>query len=132
MFNKKTNKLRVLVVDDVTDYVEMVKGRLECFGYKVETATNGQEGLEKATSMIPDLILLDVNMPLMNGHEMLEHIRMNQSLDNTSVIMVTNLSEAHDIATASVHGISDYIVKPFNIVELIDKVRFALESKVLN
>lgn len=131
MFNKKKYKPKILVVDDVADYVEMIQDRLERIGYEVDTATNGRDGLEKAIASKPDLILLDVNMPLMDGHEMLEHLRMNQTLKTTPVVMVTMLSEAHDIATASIHGISDYIVKPFNLVELVDKVSFALGSKVL-
>lgn len=131
MFNKKKNKPKILVVDDVVDYIEMIQDRLERIGYEVDTASNGREGLEKAIASKPDLILLDVNMPMMDGHEMLEHLRMNQTLKTTPVVMVTMLSEAHDIATASIHGISDYIVKPFNLVELVDKVSFALGNRVL-
>ncbi len=130
LFKKKINRTKLLVIDDISDYVEMIQNALERNGYEVETATNGKEGLEKAIILKPDLILLDVNMPIMNGHEMLSHIRSDHHLKKTPVIMVTNLFETYDIATALVHGISDYIVKPFNIIELVDKVRFALDSKV--
>ena len=95
--------------------------------YKVITAENGKDGLEKASQEKPDLILLDTNMPVMNGYEMLERIRKDSVLKNTPVIMVTALCDAKDVNKASSFGISDYVTKPVDFAKLTEKI-----SKILN
>ncbi|GAG57395.1 unnamed protein product, partial [marine sediment metagenome] len=99
------------------------------YRYEVITAANGKEGLEKAISERPDLILLDITMPVMNGHEMLERLRNHSDLKDTPVIMFTSLCEAQDIATASSYDIADYVTKPFDFTELMEKIASALENK---
>jgi two-component system alkaline phosphatase synthesis response regulator PhoP len=130
--SKPENKLtqaKILVVDDEADLVSTVQYRLKWYHYEVITATNGKEGLEKAVNEKPDLILLDISMPVMNGQEMLEHLRKHPDLKDTPVIMFTALCEAKDIATASSYGISDYVTKPFDFTELLEKITNALENK---
>jgi len=124
---KKTDTAKVLIVDDEPDCVSIVQCRLEWCHYKVITAENGKDGLEKAASEKPDLILLDTNMPVMNGHDMLERMRKDSILKDTPVIMVTALCDAKDINTASSFGISDYVTKPIDFPKLIEKI-----SKILN
>ena len=68
-------------------------------------------------------------MPVMNGHEMLEHLRKNPDLKNIPVIMCTALCEAQDIEAANSFGISDYVTKPFDYADLIEKITNALENK---
>jgi CheY-like chemotaxis protein len=85
------------------------------------------EGLAQATAEMPDLILLDTNMPQMDGHQMLMQLRSNPTLKQIPVIMVTAISEPRDIAAASQYGISDYVTKPFNFTELMEKVHKALK-----
>ena len=119
---KKSDKAKVLIVDDEIDCVSIVQCRLEWCHYDVITANNGKEGLEKAVSENPDLILLDTNMPVMNGHEMLERMRNDQEIKDTPVIMVTALCDAKDIDTASSFGISDYVTKPIDFEKLIEKI----------
>ena len=119
---KKSDKARILIVDDEIDCVSIVQCRLEWCNYDVITATNGKEGLEKAASEKPALILLDTNMPVMNGHEMLERMRNDQAIKDTPVIMVTALCDAKDIDTASSFGISDYVTKPIDFEKLIEKI----------
>ncbi|MBA7650142.1 Response regulator ArlR [subsurface metagenome] len=126
---KKSIRARILVVDDEPDLVSTVQCRLKWYRCEVITAANGKEGLEKAISEKPDLILLDLNMPVMNGHEMLERLRNHPDLKDTPVIMLTALCEAQDIATVSSYGISDYITKPFDFTELMGKIANALEIK---
>ena len=125
----KTDRTRILLVDDESDIVDTIQCRLEANSFDVVTASNGQEGLEKAAEEKPDLILLDTNMPVMNGHEMLEHIKKRQDLKDIPVIMCTALCEAHDIAAASAYGIADYVTKPFDYTDLIEKISSALENK---
>ena len=122
-------KILILVVDDEPDYITTVQCRLEWSHYEVITATNGEEALEKAASEKPDLILLDTNMPVMNGHEMLEHLRRHPSLKDVPVIMVTARCEAEDVAAASAYGVADYVAKPFDFTELLEKIAHALENR---
>jgi len=72
--------------------------------------------------------LLDTNMPVMNGHEMLQGLRRNPDLKDTPVIMVTAICEAQDIAAASACGISDYVTKPFDFAELMEKIAAILND----
>jgi len=125
---KKTDRARILLVDDEPDLVDTIQCRLEANSFVVITAFNGQEGLEKAADEKPDLILLDTNMPVMNGHEMLERLRKHPELKGIPVIMCTALCEAHDIAAASAYDITDYVTKPFDCTELIEKITNALKN----
>lgn len=125
---QKSVPAKILVVDDEPDHVSTIQCRLEWCHYKVITATNGKEALEKAINEKPDLILLDTNMPVMNGHEMLERMRKDPILKGTPVIMVTAFCEAEDIATASSYGIKDYFAKPFDFAELMEKIANALQK----
>ena len=126
---KKIGQAKILVVDDEPDIVDTIQCRLEWCNCEVLTAVNGKEGLEKAANDRPDLILLDTNMPVMNGHEMLKHLRGNSDLKDIPVIMVTVICEPKDIATASSYGIADYVTKPFDFAELMEKVAKVLEHK---
>src|SRR4030042_6391455 len=125
----KTDRARILLVDDESDIVDTIQCRLEANSFDVVTASNGQEGLEKAAEEKPDLILLDTNMPVMNGHEMLEHLKKRPDLKDIPVIMCTALCEAQDIAAASAYGITDYVTKPFAFAELVEKITIALENE---
>jgi len=125
---KKTDQVKILIIDDETDLVSTIEYRLKCYNYSVITAVNGKEGLEKAISEKPDLILLDIDMPVMNGHQMLEQVRNHPEIKDIPVIMITALCEAKDIATASSYGISDYVTKPFDFTELMEKITRALEN----
>ena len=124
--DKKTKQRKILIIDDEPDIVETMKCRLEFCKYKVVTADNGEEGLKKAASEKPDLILLDTNMPVLNGHQMLKRLRNDPELKNIPVIMCTALCESQDIATASAYGITDYVTKPFDYAQLIEKISNAM------
>ncbi|MBN1803901.1 MAG: response regulator [Sedimentisphaerales bacterium] len=126
---KKTNTAKILIVDDEPDCISIIQCRLEWCHYKVITAANGKEGLEKASQEKPDLILLDTNMPVMNGHEMLERLRKDRVLKNTPVIMVTALCDAKDVDKASSYGISDYVTKPIDFAKLTEKISNILKKK---
>jgi two-component system alkaline phosphatase synthesis response regulator PhoP len=130
LFKKKKHvtQAKILVVDDEKDLVSTVEYRLKFSNCQVVTANNGQEGLEKAASEKPDLILLDTSMPVMNGHEMLKQLRGNADLKHIPVIMLTAISSPQDIAAASAYGITDYVTKPFDFTELMAKVENALKG----
>ncbi len=131
LFSKKkkdVTQAKILVVDDEKDLVSTVEYRLKFSNYEVVTAANGQEGLERAAADEPDLILLDTSMPVMNGHEMLKQLRANAELKHIPVIMLTAISSPQDIAAASAHGIADYVTKPFDFTDLMEKVTNALSA----
>jgi CheY-like chemotaxis protein len=125
---KQTSQAKILVVDDEADVVSTVAYRLKFAACQVVTASNGQEGLEQAKAEKPDLILLDTNMPVMDGHEMLERLRADETLRDIPVIMLTARCEAQDIATASAHGVSEYVTKPFDFAQLMEKIRTVLKN----
>ena len=126
---KRTDKVKILVIDDEPNIVQTLQDRLEMNDYEVVTADNGVEGLKKAMQERPDVILLDVIMPIMDGHEMLEVLRKQPGGNFSSVIMLTARSQTQDIARANACGIDDYIVKPFDLSELLEKIEVVVESR---
>lgn len=128
-FKKKSQKVKVLVVDDEPNIVQTLKDRLEMNDYLVFTAHNGSDGFKAAQDHSPDVILLDVIMPVMDGQEMLEKLRQQDWGKTISVIMLTARSQAQDIARARACGIDDYIIKPFDLSELLEKIEGIVERR---
>ena len=118
---------KILVVDDLPENVFMLQDRLEHEGYEVLTAYNGKTAIEKAITILPDLILLDVIMPEMSGLIVLEKLKEYSSTSNIPVILVTAKSGAEDIKEGLEAGAFDYIKKPFNRIELLARVNSALK-----
>jgi CheY-like chemotaxis protein len=129
LFKKKGKSKTILVVDDEPRIRETLESRLEMNEYCVLTARNGIEGLDKAVNHMPDIILLDIMMPEMNGLEMLELLRKNPECDNIAVIMLTARNRKEDIERAESYGIDDYIVKPFEMFSLIEKIDNIFEAR---
>jgi CheY-like chemotaxis protein len=129
LFKKKGKSKKILVVDDEPRIRETLESRLEMNEYCVLTAQNGSEGLDKAVNHMPDIILLDIMMPEMNGLEMLELLRKNPECDNIAVIMLTARNRKEDIERAESYGIDDYIVKPFDMFNLIRKIDNVFEAR---
>lgn len=126
---RKAKKVKVLVVDDEPNIVQTLKDRLEMNDFEVCTAYNGSDGLKLAQQESPDVILLDVVMPIMNGLEMLETLRKQPWGANICVIMLTARSQAQDVNRATTCGISDYIIKPFDLSELLEKIERISEQR---
>jgi len=118
-----------LVVDDEADLRCTIETRSKWNKFNVLTAPNGQEALEIAAAEKPDLILLDNNMPVMSGIEMLSRLRENPDLEKTPVIMVTAICEPQDIEAASFYGVLDYVTKPFDFADLMTKITKILDKK---
>jgi CheY-like chemotaxis protein len=119
------DKKKILVIDDNPDLVNLVKTRLAAGGYDVIGANNGIEGLEKAESEKPDLILLDIKMPQMDGHTMLRNIKRRGEMKDIPVIVLTAYNELKDLF--DLEGAKDYIVKPFESQDLLLRVSRALK-----
>jgi len=118
----EAEKTKILIVDDDPNVLLILKDRLEMNEYEVLAAYNGKEGLDKATIHRPDVILLDIMMPTMNGLEMLMHLRKHPECDSIAVIILSARDQVHDIGCAKSYGIEDYIIKPFDISELLGKI----------
>jgi DNA-binding response OmpR family regulator len=118
----------VLAVDDENDVLLIVKTALQVEGYRVLTAPDGPEALKTAHDEKPDLILLDVMMPGMDGFEVLDKLRQDDVTCQIPVIMLTGLSERERKRSAIERGIKYYIVKPFDFQDLVSKVRLAIED----
>jgi len=118
---------RILVIDDLPENVFLLQDRLESEGYEILTAYDGKTGINKAISELPDLILLDVMMPEMNGIEVCKILVSNPSTVNIPIILVTAKAGAEDTKEGLEAGAFDYVKKPFNKVELLARVNSALK-----
>ena len=119
---------RVLVVDDEIGIVRLIQVNLERQGYQVETASNGAEALEKIRRERPNLLVLDVMMPEMNGFELLTIIRSDPALADMPVIMLTAKAQDADVFKGYQLQADMYLTKPFNPSELIAFVKRILSS----
>ncbi len=113
---------KVLVVDDDDSIRTVVSFTLEQAGYAVETAANGDSCLEKVYDFQPDLILLDLMMPMVDGWEVLKLLQSNPETEGIPVILLTAKGEVHDKMFALQQGAVDYITKPFVKRELLDRI----------
>jgi diguanylate cyclase (GGDEF)-like protein len=116
----------VLVVDDDPDVARFVEVNLRSAGYDVAVASNGEEALEKAVELRPDLILLDVMMPKLDGFEVAQRIRRDTRTSSCSIIMLTAKALSSDKVVGLSSGADDYIIKPFDPVELLARVKGTL------
>ena len=121
---------KILLVDDSSTILMMEKFILRNDPYVLITATNGEEAVRKAASEQPDLILLDVIMPRMNGFEACRLIRENDASKHIPIIMVTTRGESANVETGWLSGCTDYVTKPINAIELLLKVRSLLSEPV--
>jgi diguanylate cyclase (GGDEF)-like protein len=116
----------ILVVDDDPDIARFVEVNLRSAGYDVSVASDGEEALEKAGVLRPDLVLLDVMMPRIDGFEVAHRLRRNPQTANTSIIMLTAKALATDKVLGLTAGADDYIIKPFDPIELLARVKGTL------
>jgi CheY-like chemotaxis protein len=114
---------KILLVDDSSTVIMMEQMILSKNNYDLVTARDGQEGVAKALSEKPDLILMDVMMPRMDGFEACRKIRAENSTRSIPVIMVTTRSELTSVETGYASGCNDYVTKPINSLELLSKVK---------
>jgi adenylate cyclase len=123
---------RILVVDDVPDNVDILQMRLESQGYEVSTAGDGVEALAKTRELLPDLVLLDIMMPEMDGIETVKRLKSDASLPFIPVILVTAKADDKDVITGLESGGDDYLTKPVDHAALSARVRAMLRIKLLH
>src|SRR5688500_15885847 len=112
---------RILVIEDEPQMLLGLRDNLELEGYEVQTAADGEEGLNKAGSFNPDLVILDIMLPKKNGFDVCRELRMRSS--SLPIVMLTARSAETDKVLGLELGADDYVTKPFSITELLARVR---------
>lgn len=120
--------VKILLVEDNEMNRDMLSRRLERKGYEVEIAIDGQEGVQKAKSLKPDLILMDMSLPIIDGWEATRQIKAEQSTKSIPVIALTAHAMADDRTKALEAGCDDYDTKPIELPRLLEKITTALKS----
>ena len=127
----KAKDITILLVDDEPDILEIISYNLKAEGYKVKTASSGREGVEKAKKVRPDLILLDVMMPEMDGIEACEQIRKTPGLEHTIIAFLTARGEDYSQVAGFEVGADDYIAKPVKPKVLTSRLKALLRRRPL-
>lgn len=125
------SKAKILFVEDSTTQAKVVKGFLEKKGYEVVWVENGKSAIETAKSQIPDVILLDLMLPDLNGNEVARWLRLNENTKGIPIIMLTVKGSVADRVIGLEAGADDYLPKPFDEIELNARIYACLRTKAL-
>jgi DNA-binding response OmpR family regulator len=113
----------ILIVDDSRLVTDIVKMRLEMYGYEVQVAHNGEDGLSRVKDVMPDLIVLDVQMPGIDGYEVCRRLREQPALEDLPIIMLTSMDDRRAGFEA---GVDDYLNKDLDLLDLPNRVKVLL------
>jgi DNA-binding response OmpR family regulator len=116
------NRKKILIVDDEPDVIKILRFSLLREGYEVVDASNGLDGLSKARQEKPDLIIMDVMMPKMNGYEVVRMLKYDAKHKHIPIIMLTARTQENDKRLGLTTGADEYIFKPFELKELLAKI----------
>jgi len=116
-------KRRILVIEDEKEMLEAVRLRLEANSYEVIAASDGAEGLSQARSEKPDLIVMDIMLPKMDGFTVCRMLKFDENYKNTPIIMLTARTQEMDVARGKEMGADAYLTKPFKSEELLAKIK---------
>jgi two-component system cell cycle response regulator len=122
-------KAKVLVVDDEEMIINFFLAALGEEGYQLEVAHNGREAIDKAKAFLPDVILLDVVMPELNGYQVAEYLKRDPGTSGTPIILVTGMGSIEDKVKGLESGADDFLTKPFNLQELLARVHSLIKLK---
>jgi len=121
-------KKRVLVIDDYPQVVELLKMWLESAGYEVLVAFDGQEGLQKARQEQPDLIILDIMLPKMNGYKVCRFLKFDKKYRHIPIVILTSRAKQSDAEIGLKMGADEYLFKPYNPKQLLAMVKKYIEK----
>ncbi len=121
---------KILIVDDEPNIVLPLQFLMEQNNFQVIIASSGEEAIEKIMQFTPDLILLDIMLPGIDGYEVCEIVRLNPKWKDTKIIFLTAKGRDVDVAKGLVLGADEYIIKPFANAEVVDKVKGLLDDSV--
>ena len=122
----KKKDIKILLVDDEPDVIEIIRYNLDQEGYKIYTASDGKEALKKAKKNIPNLIIMDVMMPNMDGIEACEQLRNDECFNDTIIMILTARGEDYSYVAAFEAGADDYVTKPIKPKIIVSKVKALL------
>lgn len=122
------NKKKILVVDDERDILTLMRGRLELSGYEVIEAADGSEGLEKARKEKPDLVILDIMLPKMDGFQVCRMLKFDSEYSSIPVMLFSARAGEHDKEAGEEAGADAYLVKPFDSSTMLAKVKELLKD----
>jgi DNA-binding response OmpR family regulator len=122
------HKKKILAVDDEPNILMSIEFILEMEGYEIHTARDGDEALEAAEYLQPDLVLLDINMPRKDGYEVCRILRERKSMAGTRIVLLTAKGQPLERKKGLEMGANDYVTKPFSADELLNTIRTCLES----
>ena len=122
----KKKDIKILLVDDEPDVIEIIRYNLDQKGYKIYTASDGKEALKKAKKNIPNLIIMDVMMPKMDGIEACEQFRNDERFSDTIIMFLTARGEDYSYVAAFEAGADDYVTKPIKPKIIVSKVKALL------
>ncbi|MBL7053715.1 response regulator [Patescibacteria group bacterium] len=118
-----TKKIKILIAEDEPDMRNILKGMVSSAGYIVITAENGEQAINLAIKEKPNLILLDIIMPKLDGFEVLKKMEYNPALQNTPVIILSNMGQEKEVAKGKALGAVDYLIKAdIHLTEILDKI----------
>ena len=124
-----SQKKRILLIEDEENSAALLKLQAECLGYQLHVEVDGMNGLRAAEREKPDLVILDIMIPGLNGFDVVRKIKNSQDLKNIPVIILSNKSEELDVVLGLELGADDYITKPFSIKILFSKIKAILRRK---
>ncbi len=116
------NDKRILVADDDPVILRLIQVNLELEGYQVLTANNGEEALEQATAEKPDLVILDIMMPRLDGYQTCERLKAEDMTKDIPVVFLSAKAQQADIEKGKSYGVEEYLTKPFDPTELLEVV----------
>jgi CheY-like chemotaxis protein len=118
--------VRVIVIDDEADILQLIRMKLSRKGFDVSTASNGDEGIEKVLRDKPDVMIVDIMMPGKDGYQVVTEVKARLREDSPVIIMLTSKTEDADMVKGLSMDVDDYITKPFSPRELIERINVAL------
>jgi PleD family two-component response regulator len=130
MFTPDVTQYRILVADDEPHIVQILKFTLEKAGYRVATASNGQEALDQIEDFMPNLVILDIMMPVMDGYEVCRKMREDFKMNQIPIMMLSAKGDLPERVKGLEGGANDYLIKPYSNDELLLRVRNVLEWKI--
>lgn len=121
--------MKILIIEDDEDMIHILKSILELEGYEIAWAGDGEEGLRKIKEYNPDLLILDLILPKIDGNEVCRRIKKDAQLSKIPVIMLTAKGTTKDELEGIIDGAEDYIAKPFNPLDLIETIKYLLTKE---
>ncbi len=117
---------RILAVDDDPSIIKLLEIKLKRSGYEVTSAVNGEDGYRRAVEERPDLVLLDIMMPKMDGYEVCERLKKTLGPESPAIVMLSARGQQSDLEKGFEVGADDYVIKPFDLKALVDRINAVL------